>query len=558
MRWLVAMAALASFGTAVGQGLALRSVDPLTKVFRDDADPPVVKAPIDVARGEQAEWQIVLRADAEATQIKVSVGSPRRLGGAGGLPRPRVRFVGYVPVDRGMAQPSQDRLRVPPADFPDPLLTQAPTTLAAQVNLPIWVDLAVPSSAAPGVYSTELKLAAKVGGQELVCKIPIQARVHDVTVGKSRLWVTNWFFTGTGHMPGSNSPGSKEELAYLRQLAQAMASHRQNVALVNTLELASFAWDERGKLTVDFSRFDEWVGILLRAGVAQRIEGGHMGGRSGEPWESPFVVHIKAPEGGKVVTKAVDPRSPEAERFYSQYLPQLVRHLKQRRWWDRYLQHLGDEPYERNLESYKAMAELVRKHAPGIGVIEATHTKELEGSVDVWVPQLNVAHTDYDYFRSRQKAGDEFWMYTCVWPEGEYANRFIELPLIKTRLLHWINFRYGITGYLHWGFNYWVQGDPFDDVTRTKANDGWGGFLPAGDSWIVYPKDGKLLDSIRFEAMRDGIADYELLCMLSEKDAPAAERLASRIVLAFDRYQTDVSAFRAVRSELLEKLARKR
>jgi hypothetical protein len=80
--------------------------------------------------------------------------------------------------------------------------------------------------------------------------------------------------------------------------------------------------------------------------------------------------------------------------------------------------------------------------------------------------------------------------------------------------------------------------------------------LPAGDAWIVYPgKDGPL-DSIRFEAMRDGIADCALLQQLSERDAAGARQLAERIILGFDRYNTDVTAFRAARHELLVRLDR--
>jgi len=63
--------------------------------------------------------------------------------------------------------------------------------------------------------------------------------------------------------------------------------------------------------------------------------------------------------------------------------------------------------------------------------------------------------------------------------------------------------------------------------------------LPAGDSWLVYPKDGKLIDSIRYEAMRDGIADYELLSMLSARNPKAAMALAEKLILAFDRYVID-------------------
>ena len=194
---------------------------------------------------------------------------------------------------------------------------------------------------------------------------------------------------------------------------------------------------------------------------------------------------------------------------------------------------------------------LARKYAPELRIVEACHTKDLVGSIDVWVPQLNFLHQDFAHYQQRQRAGDEVWLYTCVFPQGEYANRFIEQPLIKTRLLHWINFRYGVTGYLHWGYNHWTQDSPFTHTTRAHGGPA---YLPAGDPWIVYPGQNGPLDSIRFEAMRDGIADYELLCLLAERNPDAAQRMVARHVLDFDRYDIDVGRFRAARRELLQLL----
>ena len=64
------------------------------------------------------------------------------------------------------------------------------------------------------------------------------------------------------------------------------------------------------------------------------------------------------------------------------------------------------------------------------------------------------------------------------------------------------------------------------------------------------------LASIRFEALRDGVVDHELLSMLGERDAAAAKRLVATHVLDFDRYDGHVKHFRATRRELLSLLAR--
>ncbi|WP_286879747.1 DUF4091 domain-containing protein, partial [Proteiniphilum sp. UBA7639] len=76
-----------------------------------------------------------------------------------------------------------------------------------------------------------------------------------------------------------------------------------------------------------------------------------------------------------------------------------------------------------------------------------------------------------------------------------------------------------------------------------------------GDSWIIYPQGDKLLSSIRFEAMRDGIVDYELFKMLEKKDPEAARDIIDKVIYSFDRYDNNIAAFREHRRRLMELLS---
>ena len=80
--------------------------------------------------------------------------------------------------------------------------------------------------------------------------------------------------------------------------------------------------------------------------------------------------------------------------------------------------------------------------------------------------------------------------------------------------------------------------------------------LPPGDSWIVYPAENRLMhSSIRFEAMRDGIEDYELLQLLNKKNPRKAQALARRMIPKMSKPEKDVAKFRRARKELLEALS---
>ncbi len=166
---------------------------------------------------------------------------------------------------------------------------------------------------------------------------------------------------------------------------------------------------------------------------------------------------------------------------------------------------------------------------------------------------MDFLDTDLAFYKERQQAGEEVWFYTCLAPQGEYANRLIEQPLIKTRLLHWVNYRYGITGYLHWGLNAWSD-DPYGETTGIIVESG--NILPGGDSWIVYPARGKLYPSLRLEAMRDGLADYELIRQYGMKFPAEAAEMVRQAVYNFQRYDTDIHSFRLKRRVMLEALSR--
>ena len=330
-----------------------------------------------------------------------------------------------------------------------------------------------------------------------------------------------------------------------------MAEYRQNVAIISPLGLSGFTL-ENGKWKCDFSNFDKVVEIFIDEGVIGRIEGGHIGGRAGN-WDSQFVVMVPNdtidPEKKFDRLPIIDQR---AQIFYSEFINALNTHLKEKGWDKIYMQHIADEPTEFNVKSYIEIAGFVKNIAPDFRIIEACHSKNLEDILDIWVPQLDFMNQDYEFYNGQNKKGKEAWFYTCLSPKGEYVNRFIELPLLRTRFMHWVNYKYNIPGYLHWGLNYWKE-DPFGEQTSIQYEGG--NILPGGDSWIIYPKDGKLLSSIRFDAMRDGIVDYELFRMLEKKNPSKAKELADKVIYRFDSYDNNIEAFREHRRTLMELLS---
>lgn len=534
--------------------LAVRSVDPLEKVFKETSVFNVREPLAHAARGEHATIQYVVRSQHMVTSLKATAGP--LTSGTDTLADIRVGYVGYVHVGRITPNPSHDKLVSASGLYPDPIIERESIDIEAGEAQPVWITITVPKEANAGLYTGELTLSGTINGNSFQKKVPLQVKVYPVTIDKTSLWVTNWYSSSPNNLElifGEKGiePYSEKYWQYIRLLAQKMAEYRQNVAIISPLHLSAYSFDAQGNYSIDFSNFDKTVDIFMEEGVLGRIEGGHIGGRKGG-WVSDFAVNVPIVESGTTIFKSMSIREDSARKFYRHFIPALTKHLAEKGWDKIYMQHLMDEPIPENVATYIEIAEFIKELAPELKIVEACHSKDVSNTVQIWVPQLDYMNIDYEFYKKRAAAGDEIWFYTCLNPKGEYANRFVELPLIKTRILHWINFRYNIPGYLHWGLNFW-NSDPFRESTGIQLESGT--ILPGGDAWIVYPGDGKLHSSIRLEAMRDGIVDYELLKMLDKTRPEEAAELARQVVYRFDYYDINVDAFREKRRKILTMLS---
>lgn len=524
--------------------------DPLVKILPGTPVPakPVAGIRVYAVRNEYESAQIVVTAGEKLEGVTVTVGALS--GPSKVVPRVEANFLGFVPVKRGTTDtPPEDIAVKAPADVPDPLLQSKSVSVEAGKSQPIWLTIYVPKRATPGDYKGTVEIATSQGKSS----VPLTIKVHPVTLPDARtLYLTNWFSTGNIASAHGLEKWGEPYWKMLEAYAWMMADHRQNVVITPIMELISGRDDGRGNLTFDFARFDRWVELFKKAGVIGTIEGGHLATRSG--WEAKdfdaIWPQITNPDGSVRPNPAVKTTSDEEERFLSQFLPALQQHLEEKGLLASYIQHLADEPIPANAESYKKLSSFARKYAPKLRIIDASMCTEIAGAIDIWVPQPPEYEQKQQFFTDRRKAGDEIWFYTCLAPKGKYMNRFIDYQLIKTRLLHWVNFKYGLTGYLHWGLNYW-QADPFADLEPN-----WGGdnFLPPGDSHIVYPGKSGPMSSIRLEALRDGVEDFELLKLLEKKDLKKARAVCDSVVRSLTDYTLDPSEFRKARMRLIKAL----
>jgi len=549
-------------GQAASKNVQYWFVDSLVKVFPGDlpGKKPLQSADLWAARNSHVSAQIALRSGqalngltAECSPLKTSSG-----GEIGGV---QARAVGYVIVASSTENvPPEELVGVTPGWYPD-VLQDLPVDLKANRTQSVWITVRVPADAAPGRYEGTVKLRA---GGRVVAEPALHVTVTGASVPKERsLKVTNWFsFDDPQLRPFFKAERfTPEWWTFVENVARVMGEHRQNV-IITPLSMLVSGKAEGDRIGYDFSNFDRWVEIFRDKGGFNFIEGSWVLNREHESYDGRLVVPVFLLENGNVRLEPLYPDDPRVEPALSAFLKSLNQHLEQKGWKPFYLQHLLDEPHGSEPPYYARFAGIVRRCLPGVPTIDAIDIPASEGvpqeilqNSDIWVPQLGRFDQSVDMLQQRIRSGKEVWIYTCLVPTGRYMNRLMDFPLIKTRLLHWVNFSYNFAGFLHWGGNYWTP-EPIK-ATQPVINQNQT-LLPSGDAYIVYPdkEHTSILSSIRLEAMLEGIEDYELLKVLAKRDPQQAEALARQAVSTFTDYVRDVAAFRKIQRSLLDAAAK--
>lgn len=548
---------LASFLVALAVGPAGAAPVPvdwwsthaLATVFRDTPAPlgPAAPVRLSVPRGETLGAQVVLVPRVAGVRLLGVRFEPLlQVGGRGRL-EPGGCACAYevyrTLASNGRYLPPEERLRTAPADFPDQLAETPPAApLRPGENQPVWVQVAVPPGLPAGEYRGRLQVDTSAGP----VPVPLEVQVPAVDFpARTRLKITNEIQKSGIEWQYKAWAGQERFWQILGKIAVLVARHHQNGIFV-PVDLVQARRGADGTLSWDFSLFDRWVETFLAQGL-ERIEVSHLMAREVDQWDCKTFVPKQltlAPSPGP------GPAPGPASVPVDQLLPVLAAHLKARGW-DRITQlHVGDEPIPANLDSWHQQAARVRQLAPGLRRMDAIQAPVAPGDLEVMVPILDYLDKNRARFDQLIDQGQEVWFYTAWLPQGRYPNRLVDMPLLKTRILHWLNYATRTRGYLHWGLNYWRG------LYDKQA---------PGDNWIIWPEADSVTSSLRFEAMREGIEDYELLCML--EDAARArggqgfdargwvmDRFVKPVVQGIQDYTRDPDALLAARDRVVAAL----
>jgi len=515
--------------------------DGLTKVLRSataGSAPPVLEAA--GARGEIVSAQAVLRASRNLPGATAALSELHRKGASGtiGPAAVKLQWVRYIDINRNTEGiPADELVAKAPSSLPDPYWEDPTIPVKADHAQPVWIEFHIPRDAAPGDYEGRLS----VTGEGFAAELPVRLHVWDFEMPQERhLSVVNWWnFPGLGFADKVKSY-SPEYWQLLSRFCAFLVEHRQTD--INTsVGLIEETGNAQQGFVHDTARLERYAETAFAAGIRQ----------------------IQLHSVGRATAGLTEPHSRiEPVESHLRRLAALEQVIRRRGWTRRFAVSISDEPFIYHEETYAAMVDRVHKTAPSVRCIEAVEAEYL-GQLDIYVPKLSHLNLWYPRFDQVRREGAELWFYTCCHPTGRYPNRFLDQPLIKTRVLHWINYLYDMDGYLHWGLNHFAGDDPY-------TQEGISQKLPLGDRAIAYPGRTGLLGSLRFSAQRDGLQDFEYLWVLEDRLRSVKEKvgreafwldprqrpveLCRRVVRSFHDHTRDAKTLLETRRAIAEEI----
>lgn len=565
-------------------------VSGLEKVFSDAEAPsrPADRIDLRAATGECEVAQIAVHARDDELLLHAPRSSSLRCGNEViEAESVQCRFVDLVPVRfNTQGVPSGELVRAAPGYFPDPLCLEQCMHVPRGQTRAIWVRVKVPTDTAPGEYGGEIIVATDRGEVAIDLSLTVwPVRLPEKIPFGLTLWV--WpFLIAKYHCVQLYG---ESFWTLLDRYAVEMAEHRQDTIftpIVGPDALIDVIRQRDGRYRFEFDNFDRWVKIFLGAGFT-RIEGGHV-----------YDDSIKFQRITDEVTGAClsIEKGVAAENFdesdeYVDLLRQLLRalreHLQRQGWQNHYVQHIFDEPQGPMVAVYLQLANVIRDVWPEVKFIDAADADPaLFEVIDILVPLVDhrSAFQEAERFAN---AGKSLWCYTSNHPRGGFPGTYLDLDLLKVRIIPWIMWRYGVSGFLFYALGYWeVQFpvdrhrfdpyggecddsitlynpwlDPAQNATWRCPPGSWGFCYPPRDPYSQDPRilaprmienfnrlrggegsnpedEGPLAEhmrvlpgpvgSIRWEQLREGVEDYGLLCVLQSAIDTAPPEAARR------------------------------
>lgn len=446
--------------------------------------------------------------------------------------------------------------------YPDVLIPQNACACVAYkgFNTAYYVEIYAPKGIKAGKY--DLRISLKNATGEVLGTCIYTLTVYAAMLSESDLFVTNWFHYDCLSDHYNIPLFTAEYYDMLRSYIENYVAHGNNAILTplftpcldtnigterKTAQLIDVC-EKDGKYAFDFAKLEYFMDFMDSLGI-RYFEfspfATQWGGKSCPKVEIRTEKGIKKAFGWDCSSV-----SEEYFDFLGAFLPKLDAFLRSKNYQDRCYVHITDEPCEGNLPRYGKLKSFLKKYLHNYRFMDAISSFKFADYIDI--PVVSINHVE-----PFVEAGRDCFVYYCCANAQEYvSNRFIVMPLLRTRILGLQLYLNGSKGFLHWGHNFYYSAlslrriDPFTELDAD-------GRFPAGDCFVVYPgSDRKPLNSLRHKAFCGAMDDYRLLKLLEGKIGRRAvcELLEKNGVHGFKRYPHSEEWYLALKNEIYELL----
>ncbi|WP_328752735.1 DUF4091 domain-containing protein [Streptomyces sp. NBC_00285] len=502
---------------------------------------------LDAVRGEQVSAQLAIASGTSLNDVHAKVGD---LTGPGGAKldgdSTRVRFVKYVPVQRSKSEVdwsatidqvssakevSGDRN---PDVVGDPLEDRDSVDVPAYAAQPLWFTFNIPKNARPGTYRGTVRVDV---GDDTQATYPLTIKVADATVPAPADYS---FFLDVWAQPETIAQAHKVKLwskehwkligAYDRDLAsrgqkvinttivdnpwhhQWSLGTRESQTATPYSSMVGWTWNGT-KFAFDFARWDKYVETARKAGLGPDI-----GAFSMLAFQDQEHLTYTDTRTRRTVYENVDLGGTRWRQAWGAYLPAFEAHLKNKGW----LKDTWLSFDERPISTMTVVKDFVHEVAPvfddRISVAGSISTEGVASNLSVdWG---GIDAMTKEKAAQRRAAGKITTFY--VYGAPAHPNTLSYSPAVESRMLPWISAERDLDGFLRWSYNSWTS-DPFKQPVH---------IFTQGDEYLVYPGKNGPMSSIRWEQLKEGIEDFELIKQLRAKDGGDSAALTEALTTA--------------------------
>lgn len=383
--------------------------------------------------------------------------------------------------------------------------------LPAGITTKVWVSVdAAQRESGESQGSLQISL-----GNEIE-EIPLRIRVSEIEMKRPRLSFSMWDYTN-GQGAWGITP--KNLHAAIKTAQDGLVNTPwANPSVLPRPQAEDFDASGNLKRELDFSQLEEWVRrwpealhYAIFANVPKKFAGAELGSEEFEKRAGVWARTIAT----KAKSLGIKPG-------------QLILLLL-------------DEPREDiHDEIITGWARIFKREAPEIALMsnpiwaDPSKTKNQDAIklMDILCPNLNsitnAGNSVEKYFQDQRKENNQtLWFYLCSGPVRHFD------PSNYYRLMAWKAFNSGATG-----INFWALGD------MGNAPSSWNEYPQPGTSCTpVFIDEDNIGNSIHWQAVQEGVRDYEYLAMLTDalkgKDSSGRELLDKSVSSAVAGYSTN-------------------